>query len=216
METDHTLVERRLLDEALRPGAVALDAGCGRTTRLRRYRDRIAQLVGIDNDVEAGRENPYLDEFVAGDLDARLPFDDDTFDLLYANFVLEHLPRPASTLAECRRVLRTDGRLVLLTSNRANPLMAIADGLPEGWRLSLKRRGAGAAERDVYPTHYRANTPARLARAIETAGFRPVSVVYVGTLHRYGARVPGAPAVLRAFERLLPPSRRSTIVASYR
>jgi len=216
VETDHTAVERRLLDEALRPGTVALDAGCGRTTRLRSYRDRIARLVGLDADVEAGRANPYLDEFVAGDLDERLPFDDSSFDLVYANFVVEHLGRPERAFAEWRRVLRPGGTLVLLTSNRASPLMALADRLPQGVRLAIKRRGAGAAERDVYPTRYLANTPARLDALTAAAGFEPVSVNYVGTLHRYGARLPGLSAVLATLERLVPEKRRSTIVASYR
>jgi len=216
METDHTAVERRLLDVALRPGADALDAGCGRTTRLRNYRDCIVRLVGVDADEEAGRANPYLDEFLPADLDDPLPFADDSFDLVYANFVVEHLASPERAFAEWRRVLRPTGTLVLLTSNRASPLMAVADRLPERLRLSIKRRGAGAVERDVYPTRYLANTPERLAQVMTAAGFEPVSVEFVGTLHRYGARVPGAAQLLRAVERLLPTKRRSTIVAAYR
>jgi SAM-dependent methyltransferase len=215
METDHTLVERRLLDEALEPGTVALDAGCGRTTRLRDYRDRIVRLVGVDADEEAGRANPYLDEFVPADLDDPLPFAVDTFDLVYANFVVEHLARPERAFSEWRRILRPGGTLVLLTSNRASPLMAAADRLPQRVRLSIKRRGAGAIERDVYPTRYLANTPSRLNGVAKRAAFEPVTVEYVGTLHRYGARVPGAPPLLTAIERLLPAERRSTIVASY-
>jgi len=215
VETSHVRVEERLLDQALREGTIALEAGCGRTTRLAGHRDRIVRLVGVDLDEPAGRENPFLDEFVVADLDDRLPFADDSFDLVYANFVVEHLRHPDRTFGEWRRVLRPGGHLVLLTSNRANPLMALAERLPDGARLTIKRRGAGAAGRDVFPTQYLANTPERLARVAADAGFRPVAVEYVGTLHRYGARVPLAAPTLRALESLLPPARRSTIVASY-
>jgi SAM-dependent methyltransferase len=216
VETDHTVVERRLLDDALEPGAVALDAGCGRTTRLRDYRDRIARLVGVDVDDEAGRANPYLDEYVHADLDDGLPFVDGSFDLVYANFVVEHLARPRQALEEWRRVLKPDGTLVLLTSNRASPLLGAADLLPQRLRLLIKRRSAGVDERDVYPTRYLANTPVRLAKATAAAGLEPVAVDFVGTAHRYGARIPGASSLLRGVERLLPAARRSTIVASYR
>jgi SAM-dependent methyltransferase len=216
MESDHTVVERRLLDVALRPGAVALDAGCGRRTRLAGYRDRIERLVGIDADEEAGRANPHLDEFVAGDLDEALPFEDDSFDLVYANFVVEHLARPDRAFAEWRRVLRSGGTLLLLTSNRASPLLGLGERLPQRMRLAIKRRGAGAAERDVYPTRYLANTPERLERVARAAGFEPVTVEYVGTMHRYGARLPGAARLLRLVEEMLPARRRSTVVASYR
>jgi ubiquinone/menaquinone biosynthesis C-methylase UbiE len=216
VETDHTQVEQRLLDEVLRPDVVALDAGCGRTTRLRHYRDRIVRLVGADVDDEAGRANPYVDEYVHADLDEALPFDDGSFDLVYANFVVEHLARPGHTFAEWRRVLKPEGALVVLTSNRASPLMGAADRLPQGLRLSLKRRGAGVDERDVYATRYLANTPARLEGVAASAGFEQVDVVFVATAHRYGARIPGASAALRAVERMLPPARRSTIVAAYR
>jgi SAM-dependent methyltransferase len=215
VESDHTLVELRLVEAALRPGSVVLDAGCGRTTRLRFYRDRIARLVGIDVDDAAGRENPWLDEFLPANLDDELPFADESFDLVYANFVVEHLSEPSRTFAEWWRVLRPDGRLVLLTSNRANPVMALADRLPDRARVAVKRRGAGVEERDVYPARYRANTPQRLAEVAAGAGFVPVSVNFVGTLHRYGARVPGLGPILVAFERALPAERRSTIVASY-
>jgi SAM-dependent methyltransferase len=216
VETDHTLVERWLLDEVLKAGTVALDAGCGRTTRLRDYRDRIERLVGVDVDETAGRANPYLDEFVPADLDQALPFAADSFDLVYANFVVEHLADPAHAFAEWRRVLRPGGALVLLTSNRASPFMAAADRLPQRVRLAVKRSGAGAEERDVYPTRYLANTPTRLHRAAAGAGFEPVAVELVGTLHRYGARLPGAAPLLKILERALPASRRSTIVAAYR
>jgi SAM-dependent methyltransferase len=215
VETDHTRAEQRLLDAALQSRAVVLDAGCGRTTRLRDYRDRITRLVGVDVDADAGGTNPYVDEFVHADLDLLLPFDDGTFDLVYANFVVEHLARPDRAFAEWHRVLRPGGTLVLLTSNRANPLMALGDRLPQRLRLSIKRRGAGVAERDVYPARYLANTPEALERAVRSAGFEPVSVEYVGTLHRYGARVPGAATILRAIEAALPDARRSTIVAAY-
>lgn len=193
-----------------------LEAGCGRKSRLASYRDRIAELVGIDIDAGAGAENAALDLFVGGDLCTRLPFADASFDLVYTNFVVEHLASPDAAFREWRRVLRPDGALVLLTSNQANPALAVGWVLPWRARLLLKRAGAGVAERDVIPTRYRANTPARLAAVVARAGFAPVEVVYVAGLHRYAEGRHALARVLLALERLLPARLRATIVARYR
>jgi SAM-dependent methyltransferase len=214
-QTSHTEVEGRFLERAVPSGAVVLDAGCGRKTRLLAHRARIVELVGVDLD-EAGRENVALDKFVRADLCRRLPFSDGRFDLVYANFVVEHLDAPEAAFREWRRVLRPEGALVLLTSNRANPLLAAARLLPHGVRVALKRLGPGVAEPDVIPARYRANTPERLAATLATAGFVPVSVCYVATLHRYAGKRARLAALLRLLERLLPERRRSTIVAWYR
>ena len=66
------------------------------------------------------------------------------------------------------------------------------------------------------PTRYRANTPGRLAGLLAGAGFAPVEVHYVATVHRYAERRPALAALLRAVERCLPSRLRSTIVAWYR
>jgi SAM-dependent methyltransferase len=204
-----------LLAQALVPGTRVLDAGCGRRSRLAGYRDRIGELVGVDIDGSACAANRALDAVVVADLCGQLPFPSGSFDVVYSNFVIEHLNAPAVAFAEWRRLLRAGGGLILLTSNRASPPVAIGELIPRGARLKLKRAGAGVAEEDVVPTRYRANTPWRLDKLLVRAGFRPVDVEYVATLHRYAARAPTLAAVLRAVELQFPPRLRSTIVAWY-
>jgi ubiquinone/menaquinone biosynthesis C-methylase UbiE len=214
-ETSHTEVEARLLQRALQPSTSVLDAGCGRTTRLADYRSSISRLVGVDLDAAAGSENAALDEFVVADC-ARLPFEDATFDLVYSNFVIEHLESPEAAFREWRRVLRPGGSLVFLTSNSSNPYLAVARMLPQRARVAAKRLGPGASEQDVFPAVYRANSPARLSKLLEAAGFVAVEVHYVATLHRYAGARRLLVRLLTGLERGLPPRRRSTIVGWHR
>ncbi|MDX6548101.1 MAG: hypothetical protein QOG33_1651 [Gaiellales bacterium] len=214
-ETSHTAVERELLDRALPAGARVLEIGCGRTTRLTEHRERIAWLVGVDLDGAAGRENSHLDRFIEADACAELPFPDSCFDLVYANFVIEHLSHPCQAFCEWRRLLRPRGELVVLTSNVANPLLHIARLLPDPVRVLAKRRGAGAERRDVHPAVYRANTVPTLSAALADAHFRQCELRTVATLHRYAGSHRRAASALSAAERLLPSGRRSTIVAEF-
>lgn len=218
MEISHVVVERRMLADALpeTPGATVLEVGCGRTTRLDGYRDRITRLVGVDLDAQAGSENHALDEFVVADLCGRLPFADGCFDLVYANFVVEHLVAPAQAFAEWRRVLHVGGSLVVLTSNVANPAVWLAVRFPRRLRIAVKRRGTGAAEHDVIAPAHRANTPGRLDALLSEAGFVLVRMEQVATLHRYVERLPRARRLALAAEGRLPETRRATIVAYYR
>jgi len=215
METSHTAVEARLLDDAVRPGAVALDAGCGRRTRLAGRRPHLERLVGVDLDPGAGADNDALDTFVAADCCGSLPFADGTFDLVYANFVIEHLERPVAAFLEWRRVLRPGGSLVVLTTNAANPLVAAFRLLPRPARVALKSQGAGARSDDVIPARYRANTPRSLVALLARCGFGCVELHCVATLHRYLERRPRLAPLAVAFERSLPTGRRSTIVARF-
>jgi SAM-dependent methyltransferase len=148
--TSHTEVEADILRAALAPGS--------RTTRLVAFRDRIDRLVGADIDESGGRANAALDEFVVADLCCTLPFPAGAFDVVYANFVVEHLEQPEHAFAEWHRVLRPGGSVILLTSNLSNPLMAAARIMPQPVRTAVKaaragRRGAGRLSRRLPSQH---------------------------------------------------------------
>jgi SAM-dependent methyltransferase len=100
-----------------------LDAACGngRYTRfLLRQADADARLTGFDYSLGMlRRARQRVDSarvtHAAADL-TRLPYADLTFDAVVCGWVLEHLPDPRPGLRELRRVLRPQGRLLLLTT----------------------------------------------------------------------------------------------------
>ena len=77
---------------------LALNLGCGRRP-----------LDGFNNvDIVPG---PGVQTIA--DLNDRLPFDDESANLIYADNVFEHIENYLGLLGECRRVLRPGGRLVV-------------------------------------------------------------------------------------------------------
>ncbi|MDR7103003.1 class I SAM-dependent methyltransferase [Croceicoccus sp. BE223] len=115
---------RREIAEAHRPGSKILDCGAARGEQF----GYLQQHKPITKDEYFGVEwEPGLAaearskglNVIQGDLNRRLPFDDETFDCVYGLSVLEHLLMPCSWLSECKRVLKPGGRLVLLTPNIA-------------------------------------------------------------------------------------------------
>ena len=103
----------RCFAEVPRNGRV-LDVGClgFRQVANARVAGRIdLQHAGVDR-LPPPDEQPEGFEYRVADIDAeRLPFEDDTFDLVVASHVIEHLRRPMEAAAEWVRVCKPGGRI---------------------------------------------------------------------------------------------------------
>lgn len=107
----------------VRPLGDLLDIGCGQGRILKLLASRARRAVGVDIDSDArrlaraelllaGTPNTTLRH---GDMYA-LPFDDQDFDTVILDDVLTTATDPAAALTEAQRLLRPDGRLLLLAS----------------------------------------------------------------------------------------------------
>jgi SAM-dependent methyltransferase len=89
-----------------------LDIGC-RTGALTRAYAEGNEVVGLDVDRTALAEAEQLGiETVWADVDQGLPFEDESFDVVVAGEVLEHVRFPDRLLSEVGRVLRPGGTIV--------------------------------------------------------------------------------------------------------
>lgn len=98
-----------------------LEVGCGSGYFLRCFERWFPQCepVGIDIDhdlIEHAQQYLRKTNLIKHD-GQKLPFDDDTFDVLCSLQVIEHLEDPGSFLKEANRVLRKDGILIISTPN---------------------------------------------------------------------------------------------------
>jgi ubiquinone/menaquinone biosynthesis C-methylase UbiE len=106
----------------------------------------VAGDVDLERVREARRRGPWVPLLVA---DAqRLPWAEATFDTVAGTLVFCSIPQPAAALAEVRRVLRPDGRLLLVEHVRSHRpgLARLQDWLAPAW---LRLTGGCNLNRDT-------------------------------------------------------------------
>jgi 2-polyprenyl-3-methyl-5-hydroxy-6-metoxy-1,4-benzoquinol methylase len=106
--------------DRLNPGKL-LDVGCGNGIRLARLRSMGWDVYGQDVDpvaVAYARENLGIKAHLGRLEDMR--FEEQSFDCITLNHVIEHAHDPLALLSETRRLLKVAGLLVIITPNASS------------------------------------------------------------------------------------------------
>ena len=157
----------QLLD--LKPNSSALEVGCGSGAYALYLAETVGcRLVGLDvnapgvhnaNQLAAARGLAAQVHFEQCDASKNLPFDDNTFDAVFSNDVLCHLPGRPRVLCEMFRILKLGGR------------MLFSDALVVGGMLSHEEIATRSSI-----GFYVYSPPGENERLIERAGFRLIRV----------------------------------------
>lgn len=114
----------RMLVEAagLANGQSVLDIGCGPGAAIRRAAPHVSRCVGVDRSpamvrIARRRSTKHDNVFYTTAQAEALPFNDDEFDVVWTIHTYHHWEAPASGLAEAKRVLRPDGRFLIVETN---------------------------------------------------------------------------------------------------
>jgi len=99
----------------LKQGMKMLEPGCGRGEILKNFKELGLEVVGMDISPEATKFDNGLDVKLCDIENEALPFDDNTFDVIYSKSFIEHLYYPERYLEEAYRVLKPNGILLTLT-----------------------------------------------------------------------------------------------------
>ena len=161
-----------LTRQQLGPASRVLDLGCGRGGVMELLWHEVRAAVGVDPDLASLREHRAGLPLVCARGEA-MPFANDSFDVVLALWVLEHLPRPEIVLQSVRRVLAPGGHFLFLTPNANHPLLLanrFSWAFPAVQKLLVPRL-YGRSEADTFRVRYQANTPARLRQLAAAAGF---------------------------------------------
>jgi len=159
---------------------VLLNLGAGPPAErgsIRVLKGEVARVVGADIDPEVLR-NSELDEAHVVGSDHTLPFEDDTFDAVLCDWVLEHVSSPEKFLREVHRVLKKGGVFFFRTPNSWHYVAIVAKLTPEWFHRLFANRARGYSDdaHDPWPTFYRLNSR-RIVRAEgRSAGFEKIEL----------------------------------------
>ena len=104
----------------VRAGAKLLEIGCGSGWQLEFLRQLGWTVEGLDLDATAVKVASARGLRVhLGSLNEQ-NFPENSFDAVVSSHVIEHVHDPVGLLKECRRILRPDGKLVIITPNVAS------------------------------------------------------------------------------------------------
>lgn len=121
---------------------VVMDLGCGEGSSIDFFRklDQDIRWTGLDieNSPEVAARTKTGAEFYSFD-GVNIPFDNNYFDLIYCNQVLEHVKHPVELLKEVQRVLKPNGYFIGSTS-QLEPYHSYSlwNYTPYGFRLLLE------------------------------------------------------------------------------
>jgi len=99
------------------PQGKLLDVGCGNGIFLKKMQQLGWSGYGVEFDPNSVKQAIALGFEVKQGALEEAKYEDNSFDLLTMNHVIEHLAHPAATLAECFRVLKPGGHLMMVTPN---------------------------------------------------------------------------------------------------
>lgn len=174
-----------VLERHVRAQMAWLDLGCGHQilpvwheARERALVSRARRVVGLDRVATALKQHQTIECRAVADI-AELPFADERFDLVTANMVVEHLQQPTLQFEEVWRVMKPAGRFLFHTPNTLGYSTVLARLVPDGMKRPLIRAIEGRWSRDVFPTHYRANSRRVIERLARATGFETETIQLV-------------------------------------
>ncbi len=136
---------------------VWIDCGCGNNETVEMFGQLAGQAVGIDltNNVE------FKHNFVKGDI-RKLPVHSGFADLITLRFVVEHFKNSLEYLDEFKRVLKKDGKIVIITTNILSPFIFIPRAIfPHSIKNKILTSIFKVKDEDVFPTYHRLNSPGK-------------------------------------------------------
>jgi len=178
-------------------------AGPGSDRSIRSLRGEVQKVEGVDPDPVV-LSNTDLDGAMVSDCKT-LPYPDNSFDLAWADFVMEHVENPLELLREVRRVLKPGSSFFFRTPNKWHYVGMIARATPHWFHdlVANRVRGLSAEAHEPYQTYYRFNSRRDISKMAYSADFADVNLRFVEAEPSYLVFNPSAFLLGVAYERMV-------------
>lgn len=176
---DSLTIYRDIISQTTNSNIRILDVGCGHGDFLKPVHAKTIHSYGLDPDKDAIAKNTFIKNITVGTVE-NLPFESNFFDLVISAWVLEHLPDPQKAFQEILRVLKHGGKVIFLTPNIWNYNVWIIRLIPEIFHDFFTKKLYDRQEHDTYPKQYRSNSVKKIAKTLETIGFKKSQIILNG------------------------------------
>jgi len=194
-DVDHRHLYRDRLDRLLRDAHSAVHVGAGGIDPAKLTSVDLSRLriYAVDPSIESLRRSPNPNRLVAWGHE--IPLADESADVVFSEYVMEHVEKPRETVLEAHRLLRPGGRLIWTAPNLWS-YSGIVTHLTPLWfhrwvNKLLEPVQRRRAEADVFPTFFRINSIPRIRRVLSEAGFELEELVTTSHAPHYTTLLPG-------------------------
>ena len=174
----------------IKPNTLLLDAGCGEgynsiiSKKIDKKKVKGTKIIGIDINKKKLEKNPFVDKKILGNINNLSEITNKKFDLIYAEWVFEHLKHPEKTIIEMQHCLKSDGKIVLLMPNNNNPFIKLNKFLPRKLSIWFMQKIVKSQRtRDqIFPAYY--NLPLKKIKKLNNY-FSNIEIYYFNRMGQY-------------------------------
>ena len=171
-----------ILKKYVNPSVDWIEMGCGHSVLPSWRQVEEQQLIkncraifGIDFDWDSLKAHSTILRKLRGDI-TKLPFKNESFDLVTANMVVEHLDDPARQFMRNQQDTSPQGNISVPYAQCKRLWSASIPACPGISQGKADHLVEGRQEHDVFETHYAANTEERIRDLAQSNGFEIVEL----------------------------------------